>query len=77
MELGGQGHDPAALRPGQRLGSHLQEVEWAPGPVWKTLPHHEHIPEPPVSSESLYQLSYSDPFTFCIKIYNTMKTSRL
>ena len=39
----------------------LQEVEWAPGPVWtggKFRPQRDSIPDRPARSESLYRLSY-------------------
>ena len=39
----------------------LQEVGWAPGPVWtggKSRPHRGSIPDRPVRSQSLYRLSY-------------------
>ena len=34
MGVGGQRYAPNALPPGKRLGTILQEVGWAPGPVW-------------------------------------------
>jgi len=39
----------------------LQEVGWAPGPVWtdgKSLPHRDSIPDPPARRKSLHRLSY-------------------
>ena len=39
----------------------LQEAGWAPWPVWtggKSRPHRDSIPDRPVRSQSLYQLSY-------------------
>ena len=39
----------------------LQEVGWAPGPVWtggKSRPHRDSIPDRPARSQSLYRLSY-------------------
>jgi len=39
----------------------LQEVRWAPGPVWtggKSRPHRNSITNHPASSQSLYRLSY-------------------
>ena len=39
----------------------LQEVGWAPRPVWKggkSRPHRDSIPERPARSQSLYRLSY-------------------
>jgi len=41
----------------------LQEVGWAPGPVWtggKSRPHLDLIPDRPSRSQSLYRLSYPD-----------------
>jgi hypothetical protein len=32
--VGGQSHAPAALTPGKRPGSIVQEAWWTPGPVW-------------------------------------------
>ena len=34
MVVGGQHHATAALPPGKRLGTLVQEVVWAPGSVW-------------------------------------------
>jgi hypothetical protein len=39
----------------------LQEVGWAPGPVWmggKSRPHRDSIPDRPARSQTLYRLSY-------------------
>ena len=39
----------------------VQEVGWAPGPVWtggKFRPHRDSIPDRPARSQSLYRLSY-------------------
>ena len=39
----------------------LQEVGWAPGPVWtggKSRPHRDSIPDRPARSQSIYRLSY-------------------
>ena len=39
----------------------LQEAGWAPGPVWmggKSRPHRDSIPDRPVRSQLLFQLSY-------------------
>ena len=39
----------------------LQEVGWAPGPVWtggKSRPHRDSIPNRTAHSQSLYRLSY-------------------
>ena len=34
MGMGGQLHDPAALLPAKRPGTHWQESGWAPGWFW-------------------------------------------
>jgi len=34
MVVDGEYHNPAALLPGQRPGTHLQEAGWALLPVW-------------------------------------------
>ena len=47
--------------PGKDTVPILQEVGWAPGPVWtggKSRPHRDSIPDRPVRSRSLYRLSY-------------------
>jgi len=47
--------------PGKDLVSILQEVGWAPGPVWKggkSPPHRNSIPDRPARSQSLNRLSY-------------------
>ena len=39
----------------------LQEVGWAPGPIWtggKSRPHRDSIPDRPARSSVLYRLSY-------------------
>ena len=39
----------------------LQEAGWALGPVWrggKSRPHRDSISDPPVSSQTLYRLTY-------------------
>ena len=47
--------------PGKEPVPIVQEVEWAPGPVWtggKSRPHWDSIPDRPARSQSLYWLSY-------------------
>jgi len=47
--------------PGKESVPILQEVGWAPGPVWtggKSCPHRDSIPDRPARSQSLHQLSY-------------------
>ena len=34
MTVGGQRDAPAALLPGKKTVTHLQETGWDPGPVW-------------------------------------------
>ena len=49
--------------PGKNTVPILQEVGWAPGPVWtggKSRPHRDSIRDRPARSQSLYQLSYPD-----------------
>ena len=57
MGVGGQRQAPATLTPGERPGTHLQEAEWDPGPVWTGAENLAHkgirSPEPPVHNESL------------------------
>jgi hypothetical protein len=58
---GGQPHAPAASTLGKDPVPIVQEVRWAPGPVWaggKSRPHWDSIPDRPARSQSLYQLSY-------------------
>ena len=51
----------------------LQEVGWAPGPVWtggKSRPHRDSIPDRPARSQSLYRLNYQaqseiSKFVYC------------
>ena len=48
----------------------LQEVGWAPGPVWKggkTRPHRDSTPDRPGRSQSLYWLSYPPHIARSIK----------
>jgi len=59
--VSGQQHAPAAIYPRERLGTHLKEAGWAPGPVWtagKSRPHRDSILDHPARSKSLYLLSY-------------------
>ena len=61
MGGGGQPHALAASTPGKDLVPIVQEAGWAPGPVWtggNSRPHRGLIPDRPVRSQSLYQLSY-------------------
>ena len=49
------------LNPGKDPVPIVQEVGWAPGPVWtggKSLPHRDSIPDRPARSQSLYRPSY-------------------
>jgi len=49
------------FNPGKDPVPILQEAWWTPGPVWtggKSRPHRDSIPDRPVRSLSLYQLSY-------------------
>ena len=51
--------------PGKDSVPILQEAGWAPGPVWtggKSRPHRDSIPDRPARSQSLYRLSYPDPY---------------
>jgi len=50
----------------------LQEVGWAPGPVWtggKSRPHRDSIPDRPACSQSLYRLSYPAHIYIYIRRY--------
>jgi len=50
----------------------LQEVGWAPGPVWtgrKSLPHQDSIPDRPTRGQSLYRLSYPAHIHIYIHMY--------
>jgi len=54
---GGQLHAPVASTLGKDPVPILQEVEWAPGPVWtggKSRPHRDSIPDRPAPSQSLH-----------------------
>ena len=47
--------------PGKSPVPVLQEVGWAPGPVWtggKSRPHRDSIPDRPAHRQSLYRLGY-------------------
>jgi hypothetical protein len=60
--MSGKQHAPAALYPGKEPVPILQEVGWAPGPVWmseKTAPSSGiWSPDRPARSQWLYWLSY-------------------
>ena len=63
MVVSGQRHAPAALRPAMTRCLIVQEVGWAPGPVWTSVenigpPTGIRSPDPSARSESLYRLSY-------------------
>ena len=52
------------VTPGKDPVPILQEVVWAPGPVWtggKSRSHRDSIPDRPGRSQSLYRLSYPPP----------------
>jgi len=55
-EVGGQRHTPPALPPGKRLGTHLQEAGWGPGPLWTGAENFAHTglrtPDRPTRGES-------------------------
>jgi len=57
MEVGGQCRDPAAVPPGKRLGTHLQEVKWASWQAWTLVENlaltTKPTPDRPARSESL------------------------
>ena len=40
MEVGGQRHAPGSFTPGEDPVPIVQEVEWAPGPVWTGEENH-------------------------------------
>ena len=51
--------------PGKESVPILQEVGWAPGPVWKggkSLPHRDSIPYRPARNQSLHRMSYPAHF---------------
>jgi len=64
-----EGGEWSAARPGRTLPRKdlvriLQEVGWAPGPVWRggnSRPHRDSIPDRPARSQSLYRLTYPTP----------------
>ena len=59
--MSGQQHASAALYPGKDPVPIVQDVGWAPGPVWtggKSRPHRDSNPDRPARSQSLYRLSY-------------------
>jgi len=60
MGVGGQPHILAASTPRERPGTHLQEVGWAPGPVWTGAENLAltgiRSPDRPARSQSLYRL---------------------
>jgi hypothetical protein len=68
MGVCGQRHPPAALPPGKKTGSIVQEAGWAPGPVWTCAeylaPSGIRSPDPPARSESLYRVCYPGPCSF-------------
>ena len=69
MGVVSQPHAPAASTPGQDPVPILQEVGWAPGPVWtgeKSRPHRDLIPDHPASCQSLNRLSSTPPLQFTL-----------
>ena len=58
----GQRHAPAALYPGKDPVAIVQEVAWAPGPVWTGAENFPltriRSPDRPARSQSLYRLNY-------------------
>ena len=63
MGVVGQRHAPVALPPGKDPVPVVQEVGWAPGPVWTGAENLAHTgsPDLPARSESLYRPSYPGP----------------
>jgi hypothetical protein len=63
MGVGGQRHTPAAFIPGKDPVPIVQEVGWAPGPVWigaeNLSPTGIRSPDLPARIESLYRLRYT------------------
>jgi hypothetical protein len=66
MEVGGQRHALIALSLGKDPVPVVEEIWWAPGPVWAGAENC--TPQPgfnprtgPTLSESLYRLSYTGP----------------
>ena len=69
-----EGGEWSATRPGRTLPPRkdpvpiLQQVGWAPGPVWtggKSRPHRNSISDRRAHSQSLYRLSYPAHFISC------------
>ena len=64
--VGGQRQAPATFSPGKDPVPIVLEGGWAPGPVWtgaeNLAPTGIRSPDRPARSESLYRLSYPDPF---------------
>ena len=62
----GQRHSPAALNPGKDPVPIVLEAGWVPGPVWTDAENLANTgirsPDGPARSQSLYRLSYPDPF---------------
>jgi hypothetical protein len=61
-------------RPGKDLIPILQEVGWAPGPVWtggKSRPHRDSIPDRPARSSVAILTELPDPQT---RLCNSVKT---
>jgi len=59
--MGVQPHTPAASTPGKDPVPTLEEIGWAPRPVWmdgKSRPHRDSIQDRQAGSQSLYRLSY-------------------
>jgi hypothetical protein len=65
MTVGGQRHAPAALPPGKRPATIVQEAGWNAEPVWTGAENLAcngiRSPNRPARSESLYRLSYPSP----------------
>ena len=76
MGVGGQPHAPAASTPRKGPVPIVQEVGWAPGPVWtgeKSRPHRDSIPDHQARSQSLHRLSYPAHDHRSAKINNNFK----
>jgi hypothetical protein len=65
MWVSGQRHAPAFLPREREPVPILQELGWAPGPVWKDeenlVPQWDSTPDRPAHSQSLYRLRYPGP----------------
>ena len=65
MGVSGQRQAPAALPPGKRPGTLVEEAGWAPGPVWtraeNLAPTGIGSLDSPARNKSLYRLSYPGP----------------